>query len=275
MRVRKKTIRTTRRKGESWHYTNLDVLPDIDFEALETATNLKLSEKCRDLIELALAEYICRVRSYGNRPRSIIRKRALKSVEDACKVLETFLSWDGLGSLEAEEYAPVTMYLFKAATPNVNCYVEQHEESLLPVLVVEETSVTDEMEAMFNESSDSKSAKRVRFDGQNVADYLALCRKRARQKLDSVSFSGRPKNFAIERCIKALHEGFRMAGGKGLGALRTVDEVFTGPFLTFSKMLLDYTNEPLGHKESPFSESQLGALINNNRLLKHRLKGVF
>jgi len=237
-------------KGETWSRLNLDVLPYIDFDAIEKQTNLTFDEFTRKSLKVVLAEYVCQVRSFGM-PLSSERKKVLRAVEDACKLLESFLEWDAPGKLSESEYDPMKLYLYDCVKPSVNCFVDKGEGGGLPRLVVKERSVFDD------------EIGEVVFDGKNVSDYLALCRKKIVDERSWPSQSGRRENFAIRRCLKWLQKFFHEAGGEGRGAQRLSDGTFSGPFLTFSKLLLDYTKKPLGYEEDQFSETSLGALVVN------------
>lgn len=237
-------------KGETWSSLNLDVLPYIDFDAIEKQTNLTFDEDIRKGLKMALAEYICQVRSFG-RPLSSERKKALRAVEDACKLLESFLEWDAPGKLSESEYDPMKLYLYDCVKPSVNCFVEEGEGGGLPRLIVKERDLFDD------------EIGEVKFNGKNVSDYLALCRKEIEEERSWPTGSGRPKNSNIRRCLHWLREFYHEAGGEGRGVIRSADGSFSGPFLTFSKLLLDYTQKPLGLTESPFAETALGALVVN------------
>ncbi|WP_316901221.1 hypothetical protein [Pseudodesulfovibrio indicus] len=233
-------------KGRSWRGCNLEVLSDIniDFDAIEKQTNLTLNESIRKYIELALAEYVCSVRTLS-KPLSSERNKVLKAVEDACKLLESFLEWDGPGKLSESEYDPVKLYLYEFVTPHVSCFI--YERDGLPGLIVKEMG----------------ERGKVRFSGKNVSDYLALCRKKIEKERSWPVQAGRPRNIEIWRCLRSLRNCYKSAGGEGRGVRRSADGSFSGPFLTFLKLLFDHLQKPLGLAESPFSETALGALVVN------------
>ncbi len=259
----------SKRKGESWLYINRDVLPEIDFEAVEKATNLELSEQNRYLIKEALAEYICQTRSFENKPLAATRKRKLKEVEKACELLESFLEWDGYGILDDDEYDPLTLFLYQHVTPIVDCYEDKIDNTDLSRLVVEDAgSPENQLDVLFDKSNDTNVTAKVQLNGENVADYLALCRKNAQELQRMKSRPGRREDPFIRRCLKWLLKIFQQAGGEGRGVVYSVDGVFKGPFLTFSKMLLEETNEPLGREFPQFSEAWLGDLVLNRLRLQ-------
>jgi hypothetical protein len=235
-------------KGRTWRRVNLEVLPNIDFDVIENKTNLTLDDTIRKYIEIALAEYVCGVRSLY-RPLSSERNKALNDVEDACKLLESFLELDTPGKLSESEYDSMNIYLYNSVTPSVKCFVD--EGVGLPRLIVKKRDLSD------NEKGD------VRFNGKNVSDYLASCRKKIDKLRSWPVKTGRPENLEIRRCLRSLRMFYNMAGGEGRGVRRSVDGSFSGPFLTFSKLLLDHLQKPLGLAESPFSETALGALVVN------------
>ncbi|CCH47881.1 hypothetical protein [Pseudodesulfovibrio piezophilus] len=240
------------RKGESWSGVNLDVLPEINFEAIEGQTGLKLNEDIREGIKRALAGYVCQLRGCVDRPLADERKELLKHVEKACRLLESFLEWDSPGTLGEDEYDPIKLYLYEHVRPSVNCFVDRGEGDGFPRLVVKECKLFDD------------EVGEIALDGKNVSDYLALCRKKIMDERSLPYPSGRPENFAIERCLKWLQKYYHKAGGEGRGAKRSDGAGFSGPFLTFAKLFLDYTKKPLGLTGNPFAESTLGALVINN-----------
>lgn len=200
---RRKSHRTTYRKGHSWNYTNYDVLPEIDFEAVEKVTDLKLTEENRYFIEEALAHYICQTRSFANFPLADVRKGRLRAVVKACSLLESFLEWDACGTLKEEEYDPVTMFLYKYATPGVDCYEGKSELNGLPQLLVkEEQSFPNQLDIMRGKACDLNNNPKVNLDGKTVADYLSLCRKKAQESLELKGQAGHPEDpHPIQRCL--------------------------------------------------------------------------
>ncbi|WP_321404781.1 hypothetical protein [Maridesulfovibrio sp.] len=240
-------------KGMYWGLPNVEALPEIDFDKVAEETNLNFTDEICYTIKLALAEYISQVRSFGNTPPSAKCTKALKDFDKACKLIEYALEWDEPGTLSEEEYDPLKLFLYECVTPNVSCHID-NEGFGLPKLNLERRIPCD------SEYGD------VRFSGNNVADYLALCRERVEEELKLPSKSGRRENFAIRRCLKWLHKCYKKAGGEGRGVKR--DGNFEGPFLTFAKMLLDYTKVPLGLTDDPYAESTLGTLVINKYQLK-------
>ena len=239
------------RKGTSWSGINLNVLPEIDFEAIEEQTGLKLNEDIREGIENALAGYVCQRRGCADRPLSDERIKLLKKVEDACNLLESFLEWDAPGTLSENEYDSIKLYLYEHVRPSVNCFIDRENGKSLPRLIVKEDNVFDD------------EIGEVKFDGKNVSDYLALCRKQIDDERSLPYPAGRSADSDLERCLKWLKKYYHDAGGEGRGAGRPDGGAFSGTFLKFCCLFLNYTKEPLGYKDDPFSESALGSRIVN------------
>lgn len=253
-------------KGLSWCGINLDVLPEIDFDLVEKETNSRLNEngkpnlslKDEDIrlyIKQALAQYVCQLRYFHPPFSADEQRRALKKVEKACELLESFLEWDTPGVLGEDEFDPMKLFLYQTVVPNVKCLKLDAGKSR-PRLAVKK------YEDIFNFSERGD----IIFHGKNVAEYLAQCRNKIRQAHIS-SKPGPREDFAIRRCLIDLREFFHSAGGDGREAGRPDGGKFSGAFLTFAKLLLDHTKEPLGLTGNPFAESTLGAIVVN----KYRL----
>ncbi|WP_031482020.1 hypothetical protein [Maridesulfovibrio frigidus] len=235
-------------KGMFWAIPNVEELPEIDFDGIGKKNNLDINENICFHIKGALAEYISQVRSFGNRPPRVEQIKQLKKVEKACKLIRPFLELDTPGVLDAGEYDQVKQFLYECVIPKVGCFIDD-ELPGSPRLIIKE-----------NERGP------IKLEGKCVADYLGLCVDRIQQELSTPAKRGRRENFQIRRCLISLHQCYFLAGGDGRGAER--NGRFKGPFLTFAKMLLDYTKVPLGLTDDPYAESTLGTLVINKYQLK-------
>jgi len=198
-------------KGWSWSRSNLNVLPEIDFDAVEKQIDFQLTQDARELIKIGLSDYLCQKRFWNDKPLSKSRKASLKRIVKACEVLEPIFELDSPGILNEDEYDSLEMHEWRCIMP-----LGQYP-----------------------------------FDGEVMADYLAKCRGRAEEKLKAMSREEKSKkdkpgpreDFARPRCLEWLHNIFVEAGGDG--QITRYDNVYTGPFYLFAGKLFGLIGVPL------------------------------
>lgn len=228
------------RKGRSLSAPDLEAFSEIEFDAIAEKTGLKFNDDICDIIKYTLAEYVSLVRVWEDTPSSKKRRGELKKIEKACELLESIFELDACGTLD--KFDSLQFDTWKCVKPQVECFLE-NDEGGHEHLVVKEQIAFD-----FSERG------QLPFNGKNVADYLALCRKRIDEVLSIPHRQGKSEKYAIKRYLDALHQDYILAGGKGRGCWRTADGTYRGPFFVLAKDLLDYT-------DYSYSESALGNKI--------------
>lgn len=194
------------RKGRIWSVPNVEELVEIDFDALAEKTNLQFNENVSLNIRYELAIYVSQVRVFESIPLSRVRDSRLKSVQKACAVLESFLELDEFVEEQEGVFDPILLYLWRTVVPK----------------------------------------NKFEFDGKYVADYLAVCREKAKKEMEWRGRTGRPKNEALRSFLARLHNDYLYAGGKGRDCNRAADGTLGGSFLAFAKELLDLTAKITG-----------------------------
>ena len=222
------------RKGDSVYWVKNVKLPDIDLPHITHKLGLHYTEDLKDIIDCILSEFIALSRK-EEKPLADECKSYYKSIIDACNTLESLLELDAYGV--ADKFEPMKFHAWGNIAPNVECFVNEEPGRARSSLIVKEKKLLD-----------SSKKGQFSFDGKNVADYLAICRKNAQRHAEFPRKVGPRKKYAITRVIKALHKAYKYAGGKGRGCWwyeskqKGKTGEYRGPFLDFASMVLESTD---------------------------------
>lgn len=247
-------------EGMHWSVPRPDALPEIDFDLIAEKANLSFTLNARNRIKEVLAMYIAQVRAFEKVPLLEQRQEMRLKTWKACKLLESFLKLDRRRVPSENEFDAEKLFMWNAFARQL--YLKRTEER------------SSRLELVSNKDVNAEYSEGEFFhcNGDIVAEYLAFCRDRVKTSI-RMEYSvpkeergGRKRNGMIERCLRGLHQSYISAGGAGRGARRNEGAGgFSGRFLTFASMLLEYTKGPLGidKKSGVFAESTLGAMVVN------------